>query len=369
MPFFRTLTERLESLTRMITPRERWLILISADPDALGSAMALRQIIRSRGGQAEIGHVNDISRPDNLAMIHTLRIPLTRVTPQITSCCQRFAMVDSQPHHSTDFPPVDYDVILDHHPIDPTRPPVAKYLDVPTGYGACSSLLTEYLYNLGIKPGKLLATALLYGIKTDTGSFERDFSDVDVKAFSYLSKLSDKLLLRRIVHADFHRHWLKYFSRAFERLRFVGRDGLFAYVGPVENPDVLVVLADFFLRVHGLSWVCIAGVSGERLIAVMRSDGLRRDIGQKARTWFGGFGCAGGRKMAARAEIELSRLAGYDPEQFLWKRLTGQKLPSIWSEAPEGEACPVKTADMAPKDIEGANCPLKTSSRKPRKAS
>ena len=231
MSFFRMLPEKLESLIRLIVPQERWLIVISADPDALGSSMALRQIIRSHGGLADIAHVNDISRPDNLAMIRTLRIPIIRLTPDLAKCCQRFAMVDSQPHHSTDFPQVDYDVILDHHPLDPAYPVRAQYLDIRANYGACSSLLTEYLYNLRIKPGKLLATALLYGIKTDTGSFERDFSDVDVKAFSYLSKLSDKMLLRRIVHAEFNRKWLKYFARAFERSRSVGREGLFAYVG------------------------------------------------------------------------------------------------------------------------------------------
>ena len=350
MAFFRVLTDKLAKLTSLIVPHEHWLIIISADPDALGSAMALRQIIRSRGGVADIAHPNEISRPDNLAMIRSLRIPLTRVTPELSKCCTRFAMVDSQPHHSTDFPGVEFDVVLDHHALDPNHPVQAKYVDIPIGYGACSSLLTEYLYNLKIKPGKLLATALLYGIKTDTGSFERDFSDVDVKAFSYLSKVADKLLLRRIGHADFHRKWLKYFSRAFERTRAVGREGLFVYVGWVENPDVLVVLADFFLRVHGLSWNCIAGISCERLVIVMRSDGLRRHMGQKAQAWFSDFGCAVGHKMAARAEIELSRLGGYDPEGFLWKRLTGHKLHSDWDPA-EGEACPVKAAPARPEEL------------------
>lgn len=340
MAFFKVLTEQVEGLVSLIEPHERWLIVISADPDALGSAMALRQIIRVHGGQAEIGHCNEISRPDNLAMIHSLRIPLTRITPGTTGCCQRFAMVDSQPHHGTDFPAVDYDVILDHHALDPAHPPRARHLDIPSGYGACSTLLTEYLYNLRIKPGKLLATALLYGIKTDTGSFERDFSDADVRAFAYLSKRANKVLLKRIAHADFHRKWLKYFSRAFDRTRFVGREGLFAYVGPVDNPDALVVLADFFLRVHGLSWNLIAGTNGGRLIAVMRSDGLRRHMGRKAQAWFGAFGCAGGHKMAARAEIELSRLAGHDPEHFLWSRITGRHALPSWQPA-EGEACPV----------------------------
>ncbi|GFK93532.1 hypothetical protein NNJEOMEG_01366 [Fundidesulfovibrio magnetotacticus] len=343
MAFFRVLGEKLAALTSLIHPGERWLILISADPDALGCAMALRKIIARHGGQADIGHTNEISRPDNLAMVRTLRIPLIRLAPDTIARYQRFAMVDSQPHHSTDFPPVDLDILLDHHPVDPARPPRARYVEIPTGYGACSSLLTEYLYNLGVKPGKLLATALLYGIKTDTGSFERAFSDVDVKAFSWLSKFSDKLLLRRIVHAEFHRSWLAYFSRAFERMRPVGKDGLHAYVGPVENPDVLVVLADFFLRVHGLSWIAIAGAYASRLVVVMRSDGLRRDIGAKARTWFGDYGCAGGHMMAARAEIELDRLAGFDPEAFLWSRLTGRPLEPDLPPA-EGQACPVNPA-------------------------
>jgi len=322
MPLFKLPPERVEGLTRLIASRERWLIAISADPDALGAAMALRRIIFRYGGQAEIGHTNVISRPDNLAMIRALRIPLVRITPGIVAGCQRFAMVDSQPSHSPLFPDVPYDVILDHHPKNPSAPPQAKHVDIPEGYGACSTLLTQYLYSLGIRPGKLLATALFYGIKTDTASFERDFSSVDVKAFSLLLRYADKPLLRRIIHSDFQRGWLAYFSRAFDRLRFIGREGLFAYVGPVENPDVLVVLADFFLRVHGLSWNLIAGTHEERLVAVMRSDGLRRDMGQKAQAWFGEYGSAGGRKMAARAEIALSRLPGRDVEGFLWERLT-----------------------------------------------
>ena len=322
MPLFKLPPERTEGLTRLIVPRERWLIAINADPDALGAALALRRIIVSLGGQAGIGHINAISRPDNLAMIRTLRIPVSRITPETVSRCERFAMVDSQPHHSADFPDVCYDVVLDHHPRNSSTPLCAKYADVPEGYGACSSLLTQYLYSLKIRPGKLLATALLFGIKTDTGSFERDFSDVDVKAFSLLSKYADKLLLRRISHSNLHRGWLAYFSKAFDRLRFVGRAGLFAFVGPVENPDILVVLADFFLRVHGLSWDLIAGTHEERLVVVMRSDGLRRDMGQKAEAWFGEFGRAGGHKMAARAEIALSSLNGREAEDFLWERLT-----------------------------------------------
>ncbi len=342
MAIFRLLTEKLHALTALVRPQDRWLIVITADPDAMGSAMALRQIIRKRGAHADIAHTNEVSRPDNLSMIRSLRIPMTRLTPTLPQRYTRFAMVDSQPHHCTDFPKTRFDIILDHHPIPASGPPQAAYVEVRPDYGSCSTLLTEYLYNLRIRPGKLLATALLYGIKTDTGSFTRHFCDVDVKAFSYLSKLADHTHLRRIVSAEYHRKWLKYFTRAFTRTRYVGKHGLFAFLGRVENPDVLVVLADFFLRVHGLSWCCIAGLYQERLVAIMRADGTRSDMGARAAGWFGDVGSAGGHKMAARAEIELARLQGKDPEQFLWSRLTGHGQRAKPSPVPAViEPCPL----------------------------
>lgn len=346
MAFSRTLKDDLEGLLSLFKPWERWLIVINADPDAMASAMALRRIMRRRGTQADIAHINVIARPDNQAMKQFLRIPMVPLTSELTRQYQHFALVDSQPQHSPEFLGLHYDVVLDHHPVEPDYPVRAAYAEIRPEYGAASTLLTEYLFALGIRPGKLLATALLYGIKTDTQSFERNFSDVDVEAFGQLTQLSDNLLLRKIAHADFYRKWLKYFSRAFARSRFVGHHGVFAYLGKVESPDVLVILADFFLRVHELSWDCIAGLAGDKIVAVMRSDGLRRDMGRKAKTWFEDVGSAGGHKMAARAEIPLQRLDGQDPEEFLWRRLTGRGRMRRWP-LREGEACPVEPVHQA----------------------
>ena len=203
-------------------------------------------------------------------------------------------------------------------------------MEIRPEYGAASTLLTEYLYNLDIVPGKRLATALLYGIKADTQSFERDFCGVDIKAFSYLSKLSNKLLLRKIVHADFLREWLDSFALAYSRSRYLGKDGFFAWLGQVKSPDILVILADFFLRVHGIAWDAIAGLSGDTLVVILRCDGLEgRDMGKRATTWFGAFGSAGGHKMAARAEIPLERLAGADPETFVLRRIIRKRLDTL----------------------------------------
>lgn len=326
MAYFRKLDPQhaLPRLLDILTREDRWLIMINADPDALASAMALRRILIHRVHDVGIAHVNEITRPDNLAMIRLLRIPTRRFTPNVVAQFDRFALVDSQPHHHPSFDDVDFSLVIDHHPLSKDNPVRATLREIKPDYGSVSTLFTEYLYNLGIRPGKLLATALLYGIKTDTHSFERPFCDVDMRAFRYLSKFADHLLLRKIVRSEFKMHWLRYFGQAFGAIRPLRR-GFFIYMGEVENPDVLVILADFFMRVHEISWAVVAGVARETLVSIFRGDGLRRgmpDVGGLAATMFGDVGSAGGHASMARAEIPLSRLKGQDPEAFLWKRFS-----------------------------------------------
>ncbi len=328
MTYFRRLGTDMAGMCKCMTRDERWLIIINADPDAMGSAMALKRIMARRVAEVDIASINEIKRPDNLAMIRCLRIPLLPFSKNLAAKYDRFAIVDSQPHHNEAFAGRDYGIIIDHHPPGPDKPAEGAFVRIRPDYGSCSAILTEYLYNLKIRPGKLLATALLYGIKTDTQSFERHFTDADVKAFSYLHKYSSKLILQKIVHSEYKREWLKYFSRAFRKMLFVGKRGLFVYMGRLESPDILVILADFFTRVHGLSWDMLCGACEKKAVAIFRGDGLSGDMGKLAQKTFGDIGSAGGHKAMARAEIDIAKLEGEDPESFFYRRLTGSRLPA-----------------------------------------
>ena len=82
---------------------DRWCILINADPDALASAMALKRLLLPRVHNADIARVNEVTRPDNLAMIRYLRIPVRAWQPEKADQYTRFAIVDSQPHHHKAF--------------------------------------------------------------------------------------------------------------------------------------------------------------------------------------------------------------------------------------------------------------------------
>lgn len=303
MAYFRVLSAQIALLQSLLVREESWAILITADPDALASAMALQRIIRSRVKNVTIARTNEISRPDNLAMIRYLGIPVVKWRPSMRRKIQRFALVDSQPHHNPAFVGLDFSVVIDHHP-KPTEPCPAPFQDIRPDYGSVSTMMTEYLYSAGIRPARLLATALQYGIRTDTGTFGRGCTDVDLRAYHYLSRFGDANLMNRILRSEYLPEWLPYFSRAFETLRPCGR-GSFVWLGKVESSDILVVLADFFLKVHGMRWVAVCGVSAGRVIVVFRGGYGKMDLGSVASCVFAGIGSGGGHRTMARAEAAL----------------------------------------------------------------
>lgn len=323
MGLFRGLSRELAVLAGLLRREDRWCIAINADPDALAAAMALARILRHRTRDVVIRHVNEIRRPDNLSMIRYLRIPTQPFDPVADRQHDRYVLVDSQPHHHPVFESLRFAVVIDHHPLVAARPVRADFVDIRPDYGATATMLVEYLHALKIRPGKLLATALLYAIKADTHNFGRAFADVDVRAFRHLTPLCDQGLLRKVARSEFRLDWLHYFSRAIEQIRF-DRNGLHVFMGAVENPDILVILADFFMGVHEISWTTVAGTFEDRVVCIFRGDGQSRgvrDLGALASTLFGDVGSAGGHATMARAEVPLSALGETDPESFVWSRL------------------------------------------------
>ena len=320
MAYFRSLPN-LRKMLDLLTRDARWLIVINADPDAMASAMALKRIMSHRVQDVAIAKVNAISRPDNLAMIRYTHLRMERFYPGMLPHFDRFALVDSQPGHHPAFKDIPFSIIIDHHPL-PEKPVTAAYSEIKPEYGATSTLLTEYLYNLNIRPGKLLATALQFGIKTDTNNFERHFYDVDLRAYQYLNRFADHILLSRIARSEFHLHWLDLFAKACTNLYAMGSSGQYVFAGKVDNPDILVNIADFFMRVFEIRWAAVAGLYDDTVVVIFRGDGLSRDVGRYAAQVFRELGSAGGHKAMAKAEFPLAAAGGEDLELFIWQQLT-----------------------------------------------
>lgn len=315
--------ERLRAFLQMFKREDRVLIVIIADPDAMASAIAIRRILSRRVEEVTIAHSNEIKRVNNLAMVDLLKIPLQRLRVIKKDQYTKFVLLDSQPSHHPDIAKFSYDAIIDHHPL--TEGWEARFVDIRAEYGATASMLTEYLKAANIKPTVALATGLFYAIKTDTHNFAKKASPADVLCFQYLFNRINQNLLRKIEIADIRRFELRYFRAAFESMK-ISKNRIYAHIGRVGNPDILVVVADFLTHVHGIGWVIVSGQCGEKLVVIFRSDGYKKDAGKLAARIFGKIGSAGGHRQSARAEMPLKNLGETIAQEFTTKSL--QKLIS-----------------------------------------
>lgn len=297
-------SEKLRRLQSQFAGEDQVLILINADPDAIASAIALKRLLWRKVAGVTIAHTNVITRPDNLTMIRLLGVSLAYIEEIDFTRFTRLALVDSQPNHHPAFAELTFQVIIDHHPDTGIKAP---FVDIRPRYGATATMMTEYLKAAKIKPSAKLATALYYAIKTDTDDFRRQAAIEDVRAFQYLFRHANIHMARKIEQSDLKLEFLKYFKRAFNQMR-IRKGRVFVHLGAVSNPDICVLVADFFMRVASVGWSIVSGTCDKKLIIVFRNDGIRKNAGKVAKKSFGALGSAGGHKNMARAELALDAL-------------------------------------------------------------
>ena len=303
----RSLPEKLRRFYDQFSGNDHVLVVINADPDAIASAMAISRLLWRKVVNVTISHINTVNRPDNLAMIRLLGATLVPFQQIRVDQFSRIVIVDSQPDHNEQMAQLNPHVIIDHHPDSGSKAPFA---DIRPHYGATSTILTEYLRAAKIKPSAKLATGLYQGIKTDTNDFKGRTQIEDVRAFQYLFRYANIHLARKIEQADLRFDLLKYFKIALQNIR--QRKGkVYIHLGNVVNPDICVIIADFFMRVNTVTWSIVSGICDKKLIIIFRNDGIRKNAGKVAKEGFGKLGTAGGHKNMARAEIALNDLKAH----------------------------------------------------------
>ena len=311
-PFAKSVSaaERVKQLIAEVGSDDTLAVLINADPDAMASALALKRLFWRRAKKILIYHINPIKRADNLAFVRLLKVDQQHIRNLDREAITKWAILDSQPHHEELFRKYHYDIIIDHHPFGPGNR--ARFVDIREEYGANATIMTEYLRAARVKPSPRLATALFYGIKTDTDNFVRQATVHDINAFRHLYRFVNMNIVKKIEFSEITKKTLAGFQVAMKNLTFV-RDIALIHMGKVNDPDILVIMADFFLKLGEASWCIVSGVHAQRLIIIFRNVGFRRDAGKLAQKLFGGVGSAGGHQSAARAEIPLAKICS-DPD-------------------------------------------------------
>lgn len=126
-----------------------------------------------------------------------------------------------------------FDIIIDHHPVlSMSRAP---FVDIRENCSATSTIMTEYLRAAKIVPSTRPATALFYGIKTDTANFVKDCLPKDINAFRYLHDFVNMNIIKKIESSEMTMKTLSKFRFAIERLSFL--EGIsYVHSGRVNNP-------------------------------------------------------------------------------------------------------------------------------------
>ncbi len=298
--------QKVNSIRRIVREAGKALIVIwgNPDPDALASAFGLRELLLPDCPNFTISYIGEFTRPENAAMVAMLKIPTVQYAPELAEGAAKIT-VDAQPSFFSATGSVTFDVIIDHHPATVLGP--HRFSDVRPRYGSTSTILTEYYRDSGVRMPRRVATALYYGLKVDTANLTRNVSDADVIAFRFLHPRADANMIRTIELSQLPLSTLDFFQIAIANKKISG-DTAFAFIGTVENPDICVHIADFFIKLSGISWAAVACRTAEKIVLVFRSDGFRKHAGKVAETVFIDYGTAGGHRTMARAELPLDRV-------------------------------------------------------------
>jgi nanoRNase/pAp phosphatase (c-di-AMP/oligoRNAs hydrolase) len=298
---------RLGALRRSLQGAERCAFLVQhdPDPDAIASSLALRRALGFQAARAPIVTFGRITRPENRRLIDALRVQVRRVKADALSSLAPLVLVDVQPpYFEEDLGEIA--AVIDHHPIAGEYE--ARYRDVRTDYGASATMAAEYLLAQGEQAlDQQLATALLYGILTDTRHMVRSAGGADLEMFSHLFPRADLALLNAIQHPSYSAKAMRRFGHALEVARV--RHGIaYLHLGKMDPREEHIVaqLAEFCLGFEGAQVSAVSAVFGGNFVMSTRALSPEAQLGDRLRELFGDVGSAGGHPVMAKAVIRLA---------------------------------------------------------------
>lgn len=302
--------QRLTRLKRLARGRRRTLILLqdNPDPDAIASAAALKLLLKELAGcETTIAHSGVVGRAENRSMLRYLGTPLRDAAGVPPEKFDLVAMVDTQPTFGNN--PVDdpaqVDLVIDHHERSGRLTGVAL-CDIRPNYGATSTILAEYLAEAGLIPAAPLATALAYGIQSDTQDLGRASTDADIAMFTSLYPLANKRLLSRIENEQQPREYFTTVSRALRDARTFGNAAL-CWLGRMINPDMTGEIADLLLRLDEAEWVVCLGLYKGTLYLSLRTEVRNANADQVIKAVLGDLGSGGGHETLAGGQVPIER--------------------------------------------------------------
>ena len=258
--------DRTERLVKLLEGRKRLLVWTHThpDPDALGAAMGLRHLAKEKMGiDSAFCLVGRVMRAENKAMVRCLGIDLTpcRSKPRRASTASRWS-TRSRGSVTPSCPRVGIDIVLDHH-VRPRSGPRTRRCpsDVRTDDRRDQQHRRRLpACRLEIPPERV-ATALYYGIRTDTADLSRNASPLDVRGLRVPGcRGSTGQAWPRSRPRTCRLPYYKALRDALNNIRIYDA-WCCARSGKISSPEMVAEVADLLVRLEGKQAVFCGGMA------------------------------------------------------------------------------------------------------------
>lgn len=273
------------------------------DPDSLAAALGLSLLLGREGIECTIGMAGIIGRAENRAMVRELKFDLKPIENLDLSSFGIIALLDTQPGTGNNSLPVSRlpDIVIDHHPLRALSQQV-PWCDIRPEFGGSCTIVWAYLKEAGIEWTPDLATAFLYGIKTETRDLGRECGPHERQAYLELNALADHAKLYSITNPKLSREHFVALDRAC-RMAICWGELVAVNLGAVRYPDLVAEIAELMLAYEKARYcVCVGEHEGQVFLSI-RSEDDSAHAGELIRRVVGSKGAAGGHGMSAGGRL------------------------------------------------------------------
>lgn len=226
----------------------------SPDADAIGAGYALYSYFEGKGKEVHLvyGGANRITRPGLRIMIEKMGIPVKHV--EKLPACDALITVDCQ-YEGGNITRFDAPLaaMIDHHP---SCVPINDWCCIKSEYGSCCTVVWTLLNEAGYDANQNtnVATALYYGLYSDTGQLSEIYSDGDRKMRDSLQ--IDTELFMMMINSNLSRKELQIAGEALTKY-YYNEKLHFAIVKTKPcDPNLLGVISDMVIQAAGID-LCV----------------------------------------------------------------------------------------------------------------
>jgi len=287
------------------------------DPDAIASAVALQYLASECFNiQSRIVYGGIIGRTENRGMVEILKLPVHKLRPADLKRYKHTVLVDTQPNFENNSFPMGRKVtiVIDQHPS--IKKPYAELAIIDTECGATCTILARALIIARKEIPTRIATALAYGILSDTLNLYRTPQEQVIDTYLAVIPFCDMRALAKIQNPTRSKKFFVTLAKGIQKA-MVRRGLIISHLGQAESPDLVSQVADFLLTYRGIKYSCCTGRFRGRLYVSLRSSKANIEAGNVLRDIFANRGEAGGHGAIAGGSFEI----GDDIDPKIWNEM------------------------------------------------